>query len=246
MGLFNSTDLESAAAARGDSVKHTPVGALAAGAVVHLGNGLVGIATSAIAAATQGTLQVEGIAYFRKEVSGTPAITFAVGENPGWDETNNRAVPNGTGSFNLNGKVTEASADADDYVLVKLNSGEGAVQAVNPDATDVVGNSILPGVTAVDVGAFVTDTDDYIVLPALASVPVGHSITVVCNAGSAFEVRTPAASAEEINSEDCDGTKEYLATDTEIITFIKISNTIGWMGTAVSALGTAVTAVVPD
>jgi hypothetical protein len=90
------------------------------------------------------------------------------------------------------------------------------------------------------------DADDFVVLPSLADVPNGHEIVMVGQAGANFEVRTPATSAEEINSEDCDGTKEYLFTDTQIVKFVKIDNTIGWMAHGYSAIGAVVTAVVPD
>jgi len=108
------------------------------------------------------------------------------------------------------------------------------------------GNSVPPLTTVVEVQGVTNDANDFIVLPSLASVPNGHRITVIGSAGSNFEVRTPATSAEEINSEDCDGTKEYLFTDTQIHYFTKINNTIGWVGNGITALGTAVTAVVPD
>lgn len=107
-------------------------------------------------------------------------------------------------------------------------------------------NSIEPGVKVVKVTGVVNDANDYIVLPPLSSVQDGHSITVLCSAGANFEVRTPASSAEEINSEDCDGTKELLATDTTILTITKINNTIGWMSEVRTALGAFGTAVVPD
>lgn len=116
------------------------------------------------------------------------------------------------------------------------------------DATPLVTdqNVIPPGAFIVEVGAVTNDANDWIVLPSLADVPNGHEITILCNAGSNFELRTPAASAEEINSEDCDGTKEYLCTDTQIVKVIKINDTIGWMAHGYSAIGAVVTAVVPD
>lgn len=113
-------------------------------------------------------------------------------------------------------------------------------------ATQGTGNSIPPLATSVVVSGVTTNADDFIVLPSLASVPNGHRITIIGSASSNFEVRTPSASAEEINSEDCDGTKEYLFTDTQIHYFTKINNTIGWMGNGYSAIGAVVTAVVPD
>lgn len=113
-------------------------------------------------------------------------------------------------------------------------------------ATQGTGNSIPPLTKVVEVQGVATNADDFIVLPSLASCPNGHEIMVIGSAGANFEVRTPSASAEEINSEDCDGTKEYLFTDTQIHYFKKIDNTIGWMAHGFSAIGAVVTAVVPD
>lgn len=118
---------------------------------------------------------------------------------------------------------------------------------LTPDDADGAGvNVIPPGVVSVAVGANVNGVDDWITLPSLASVPVGHCITVVSNAAG-HEVRTPASSGEEINSEDCDGTKEYaIAAGGQIHRFTKIDGTIGWMGQGFTAIGAVVTAVVPD
>lgn len=117
-------------------------------------------------------------------------------------------------------------------------------QTVKPDA--VSGAKILPGARSVTVGAVVNDANDWIELPALRLVPNGHEITILCSAGTNFEMRTPASSNEEINSEDCDGTKEYLMTDTQVVKVVKINNTIGWMAHGYSAIGAVVAAVVPD
>lgn len=106
-------------------------------------------------------------------------------------------------------------------------------------------NAIPPTVKVVEVIAVTNDANDWITLPKLADVPNGHEITILCNAGGHFELRTPALSAEEINSEDCDGTKEYQCTDTEIVKVIKINNTIGWMAHAYTAIGAVAAAVVP-
>ena len=113
-------------------------------------------------------------------------------------------------------------------------------------ATNTLGNSISPLAKSVVVTGVTNDANDWVVLPPLNSCPNGHEITLVCSAGANFELRTPASSAEEINSEDCDGTKEYLCTDTQIVKIVKINNTIGWMAHGYSAIGAVVTAVVPD
>ena len=107
-------------------------------------------------------------------------------------------------------------------------------------------NAIPPYAKVVDVQAVTNDADDWITLPDLDDVPNCHEITINCNAGTDFEMRTPATSGDEINSEDCDGTKEYLCTDGEVVKVIKINSTIGWMAHAYSAIGAVVTAVVPD
>ena len=111
------------------------------------------------------------------------------------------------------------------------------------DTADV--NVIEANVTRVRLGANVNGVTDFVTLPSLADVQNGHEITIIAGAANC-EVRTPATSAEEINSEDCDGTKEYLLTSTQIHKFVKIDDTIGWMGHGYSAIGAVVAAVVPD
>lgn len=148
------------------------------------------------------------------------------------------------------GTALEA-ATADNDVIEVLRHADTAApfgsQTVTADDAEVAGlNVILPGMSGVYVDGVTNDANDFVVLPALADVPDGFTITMVGQAGANFEVRTPATSAEEINSEDCDGTKEYLFTNTQIHKFIKIDNTIGWMAHGFSALGAVVTAVVPD
>lgn len=144
--------------------------------------------------------------------------------------------------------AVQATALTVDQETGELTLGVGqAAQTVTPDDSEGAGvNVINPGVTSVSVGANVNGTDDFIVLPALADVPAGHTVTVVSNAAG-HEVRTPADSDEEINSENCDGTKEYaIASGGQIHRFTKIDDTIGWMGQGFTAIGAVVTAVVPD
>ena len=118
-------------------------------------------------------------------------------------------------------------------VIIGALATQGPLCSVPPLAKSVVVTSA-------------TTADAFIVLPSLNSCPNGHEITIVCSAAGNFEMRTPSASAEEINSEDCDGTKEYLMTDTQVVKVVKINNTIGWMAHGYSAIGAVVTAVVPD
>ena len=134
--------------------------------------------------------------------------------------------------------VTNISPDLDGVAFKPFVLTAAAVNSAT--------NSVPPKAKSVVVTGVANDANDWITLPSLALVPNGHEITIVCSAGGNFEMRTPATSAEEINSEDCDGTKEYLMTDTQIVKVIKINNTIGWMAHGYSAIGAVVTAVVPD
>jgi hypothetical protein len=121
------------------------------------------------------------------------------------------------------------------------------VMVTPDDATPaVIGQNAIPaGAKSAVVGAVTNNANDFIILPSLADVPNGHEITILCSAGGGFEMRTPSASNEKINNEDCDGTKEYLCTDTEVLKVVKINNTIGWMAHAYSAIGAVVAAVIP-
>lgn len=148
------------------------------------------------------------------------------------------------------GTALEAATANNDVIEVLPFADTAApfgTQTVIADDSEVAGlNVILPGMAGVYVDGVTNNADDFVVLPALASVPNGFTITMVGQAASNFEVRTPAGSNEEINSEDCDLTKEYLFTNTQIHKFIKIDNTIGWMAHGFTAIGAVVTAVVPD
>lgn len=129
------------------------------------------------------------------------------------------------------------------YPTVKGINFESVV--ISPAATQTLANSIPPGARTVRLAANVNDVNDFTVLPPLASVPDGHQITIIAGAANS-ELRTPASSGEEINSEDCDGTKEALLTATNIHFVTKIDNTIGWMLEARTAIGAYVTAIIPD
>ena len=109
-------------------------------------------------------------------------------------------------------------------------AGEGAGQQVDDDIS--VGD-----VTAGNATDFITLPND----PA-----VGTIVTILCNIGNNFEIRTLAAGNDTINNIDTsDGAVEYLATDTDTIvfTFTK-ANT--WIGVSYTNLGAVRTAVIPD
>lgn len=147
------------------------------------------------------------------------------------------------------GTALEAATADGDVIEVLRHADAGPVfvaQTVTADDSESALNQILAGSSAVYVDNYTNDANDFVVLPALADVPIGWTITMIGQAQGNFEVRTPASSAEEINSEDCDGTKEYLFTNTQIHIFRKIDNTIGWMAQGFTAIGAVATAVVPD
>lgn len=119
-------------------------------------------------------------------------------------------------------------------------------QYIAPAAAQSAANSIKPGTKQVRLLANTTNADDFTVLPSLASCPDGHSITIIAGTAANSELRTPATSAEEINSEDCDGTKEALLTAGNVYTVTKIDNTVGWMLEGRTPIGAFQTAIVPD
>jgi hypothetical protein len=110
-------------------------------------------------------------------------------------------------------------------------------------AADSSAKSRVPvSASHVTVSANTNDTNDWIVLPT--GVRSGHSITgwsVV-----AHEIRTEASSAIEINSEDCDGTKEAAIPATTLWRATYINSTIGWILNAWDELAAPITAIVPD
>ena len=143
--------------------------------------------------------------------------------------------------------TTTASQNITITPLLNVSNGiESAAQSVTPNSDSGAASTINAGINAVDVGAVTTDANDWIVLPSLADVPVGHPIKIACNAGTNFELRTPASSGEKINNVDSDGTQEYLCTDTDTVLIWKLSATDGWVAQSITALGAVRTAVVPD
>lgn len=147
-----------------------------------------------------------------------------------------------------NGDVLVAAALAQTLTNKTLSDGckdTRAAVTINPAADSGAGSSITAGVTQVVVGAVTNDANDWIVLPAIASVGIGHQIRIACNAGGNFEMRTPASSNTTINGQDSDGTKEYLCTDTDVV-FVTKATTTGWIAQSLTSLGAVRTAVVPD
>ncbi|GAI14518.1 unnamed protein product, partial [marine sediment metagenome] len=103
-----------------------------------------------------------------------------------------------------------------------INTGDP--QAMTPAADGSAASVIAPSTKVAVVGAVTNDADDWILLPALSAVPDGWELSVLCNAGGAFEIRTPATSNEKINTVDADGgAAELTCVDTELVRLQKIS-----------------------
>ncbi len=118
----------------------------------------------------------------------------------------------------------------------------GATNAAVPDT-----NVISAGSIYIDVSTnLAQDVNDFILLPAIASVSVGYTITIVANSNGNFELRTPASSQTKINNVDADGTNEYLVTDATTVYITKVSNTYGWEAHDFDHVGAIVAAHVPN
>jgi len=143
--------------------------------------------------------------------------------------------------------VTGASGTFTGAGLITASAGLSSSATQRTPAADNGPNTFInAGFTAVDVLAVANDANDWINLPQLSSVPVGHTIRIACNAGTNFELRTPATSNEKINNVDSDETAEYLCTDTDTVVIWKLSNTDGWVAQSITNLGAVRTAVIPD
>lgn len=149
-----------------------------------------------------------------------------------------------TGSLLIGKALTAASADGDVIEVLRVES-ISCSQSIVAAASEGSTNSIAVGATGVEVTAVTVDANDFIVLPAIAAVPIGYTIRISANAGSNFEMRTPASSNTKINDVDSDGTQEYLVTDTHLVVVTKRTST-GWAAQSLTKLGAVVTAVVPD
>jgi len=119
-------------------------------------------------------------------------------------------------------------------------------QELTPNSSQGIGNSITSGVKVVKLLANANDANDFTVLPSLASVPDGHTITILAGTAANSELRTPASSNEKINGQDSDGTKEALLTATSVYTVTKLSTSAGWMLEGRTNIGAYETAVIPD
>jgi hypothetical protein len=188
--------------------------------------------------------------------SGSVTITNLYGSYIDFTKHANTTITNGwlfygKGDYPsyFGGEITQAGTTGENtYATVStFNKGVKVTeQQVKGDSAEGVSNVILAGTTGANVDEVLNDANDFIVLPAVSTVPIGHQINICCNASSNFELRTPASSGEKINNVDSDGTQEYLCTDTDLVRAVLISETQGWAVQSITILGAVRTAVVPD
>lgn len=179
---------------------------------------------------------------------GTTAAAFLVDSDASTPKIELAAQTGGTGNYK--GTIKPPATLTGNRVYTIAGDADGtihtdAVFAATPNSSAGAGNEIPVWAKSVAVGAPANNADDFVVLPAIASVPIGHAITIACNGGSNFELRTPASSNTKINDVDADGTQEHLCTDTDLI-IVRKHTTTGWVAQSLTKLGAVRTAVVPD
>lgn len=141
--------------------------------------------------------------------------------------------------------LAAATADGDWIEVLPLVGDTGPVHESLTATGDGLTTGLIPaGADAVTVAAVTTDANDIITLPAIASVPLGKSITIVVGA-TGCELRTPATSGTTINNVDSDGTQEAALVATNHYICTKTTAT-GWVLRGFTNLGADVAAIVPD
>jgi len=105
-------------------IDHTPVSALAAGDIVHLGNGLIGIANRAIAAAEQDALDISPNAVYKVKKAVGTGVVFAQGDEVFWDTVAETTVVDSNANTVRFGQAVQASVTGDDHVKACPNRHE--------------------------------------------------------------------------------------------------------------------------
>lgn len=236
--------------AAGAIAAHALVYAAANGKVADSGTVLVGRNCAVAATADGDVIEVLRIGEASNAAAngGTTAAAFEVDSDATTPKLAIAGQSGGTGDYTTTIKpATTLTADraATINADADVNLLTDHVFSATPDSSAGAGNSIPVSARCVNVGAPANNADDFIVLPAIAGVPMGHTIVINCNGGSNFEMRTPASSNTKINDVDADGTQEYLCTDTHQI-IVRKHTTTGWVAQSLTKLGAVVTAVVPD
>jgi predicted amino acid racemase len=132
----------------------------------------------------------------------------------------------------------------DESLTATLGYQCGIGETLTANSDNGAGSTVDDNVRVVNVTAVNAAATDWILLPN--DPPMGTEVVVLANAGSNFEIRTLTAGNDTINGIDTsDGAVEYLATDTDVITFV-YHLADGWIGHSLMADGDRRAKVVPD
>ncbi len=192
--------------AEGTSVDYVPAVAVAAGAIVALGD-MVGIAKAPIPAGETGSLALEGEFEIVKDDDSGPV--FAFGDMVFWDVTNSLAVRTGGPATLPLGPCTKAAATGDDSVWVNLTSASRLPAALQgkvwEDVSLASGSKVLD---AQDTGKVINITagsdSNVVTLPA-----VGAGLEFVIRAGVSGErVAISPNASDGIHGPDLSGTDD--------------------------------------
>lgn len=105
---------------KGDTIEHTPQAAVAVGAMVAIGTGMVGVADRPIAAGELGGLVVEGV--FAVDKATGAGTDFAVGSRVFLNTSTGKAVASSnSGAYPPIGVVLVQPTTAAENVIVKLS-----------------------------------------------------------------------------------------------------------------------------
>jgi predicted RecA/RadA family phage recombinase len=228
----------------GNAVDYTPAAAVTGGDVVVQG-GLVGVATTDIAASDLGSLSVSGLKFVPKTTAawtvGLPVHWNASGDPDSGTAGTGAANQLGVGVYMGVAAVAASSGDDRGYVLLNLpsSSGVGASSSVTP----TVGGGTT-GLIPVNAG-FVTvingaDANSQISLPAGT---VGDEIRILV--GTTGCELISAVAADKVNEVTVGATNE-LALTAEALYRCQYTKSGFWIVTGQTKLGAAQAALVPD
>ena len=153
----------------------------------------------------------------------------------------------GTAGYSVYIKTTDDKMEAlyiddgtvlvDETVITNLGY-QSRVVVKQPDSNGDSGSTIDADTRVVHVVAITSDSDDWLLLP---DGTIGQKITVICDV--AFEIRTPAASTDEINDVRADGNAgvELTVVAEDIIDFTCVETSQRWIAVSHDKLGAAKT-----
>lgn len=229
----------------GDSIDYTPGAAVTGGDVVVL-SGIVGVATTDIAANAKGSLSVSGLKYVPKTTAAW-SVGLAVHWNATGDPDSGTAGTGaanqlGTGTFMGIAALAAASGDDRGYVLLNERGATGVVGAASSVTPTVGGGTtgLIPAgsrfVTVIN-GA---DANSQISLPIGA---IGDEIRILV--GTTGCELISAVAADKVNEVTVGATNE-LALTAEALYHCQYTKSGFWIVIGRTKLGADQAALVPD